>query len=84
MSPQEKIQALLSKSGIPAKEIKCYGSQIMITAFCRDSAAKWARLLSRFATVKNTVKTIDYCKENKNTVMLPSAIEVWRVWATID
>lgn len=82
-TPQEQIQETLAKSGIPAKEIRCYGSQIMITAWSQDAATKWAMLLAKFSTVKNTVRTVDYCKENKNTVMMPSTVEVWRVWATV-
>lgn len=82
-SIQDQIRKLLINSGIPAKEVKVYGSQIMVTAFSRAAAEKWAHLIGKFATFKSMVESMDYCKENKNTVMIPSAIKVWRVWGTI-
>lgn len=38
----------LAKSGLPSKEIRCYGRQIVITSWSRDAAEKWAALLSTF------------------------------------
>lgn len=83
MTPQQQMAAKLAECGIPAKEIKCYGSQIMITAWSREAINRWVLLLSKFATVRSTVESIDECKVNKNSVMLPSVVKVWRVWATI-
>jgi hypothetical protein len=83
MTPQQQIKAKLAAVGIPYKEINCYGSQIIVTAWSRDAASKWASLLGKFSTVKNVVKSVDYAKKNKNTVLLPSVVTVWRVWATI-
>ncbi len=82
-TPQQRMKAKLESCGIPAKRVDVYGSQIMITAWSRGAAEKWASLLSRFAKVSRVIESMDYAKENKNTVLLPSAVKVWRVGATI-
>jgi hypothetical protein len=83
MTVQEQMTLKLSECGIPAKEIKCYGSQIMITALSKSAAEKWVSLLSQFARIRGVTESTDYCKENRNTVLLPSTVKVWRVWATV-
>lgn len=83
MTTQEKMKSKLEQSGIPYKEIKCYGSQIMVTAWCQTSAEKWHSLLSKFAKIRGMGESVDYDKINTNTVMRPSYHFVWRVWATI-
>lgn len=84
MTIQQKMQVALSKSGIPAKEIKVYGSQIMITAWSLDAAQKWTSLLQKLNPSKlRTGEGIDYAKENKGTNLLPTTIKVYRVWATL-
>ena len=80
---QERMRATLVRAGIPHKEIQCYGEQIVITAWSRDAAEKWAALLATFAKVRGLIKSIDYAKENKNTMLKPSTVEVWRVFARI-
>lgn len=82
-TPQEKIKAVLLKSGIPVKEVQVYGSQIMITAWSLDAANKWASVVAKFATVKRVMESMDDDKVNTNTVMNPSWHKVWRVWGTI-
>ncbi len=83
MTTQETMQAKLSTLGIPAKDIHCYGSQIVITAWGQDAAHKWASVLAKFSKVKAMRECFDYNQENKNTCLLPSSHKVWRVWATI-
>ena len=83
MTSQQQIAATLAKSGIPAKEIKVYGSQIMIVAWSRGAADKWASLISKFAKVRGVVKSYDHDKINTNTVLRPSSHDVWLVAATI-
>ncbi len=83
MTIQEQMQAKLAVTGIPAKEIKCYGSQIMITAWSRDAAERWVMFLAKFSKVQAVKESTDYAKENHNTVLLPSRVSVWRVWSTI-
>lgn len=82
-SPQERIKATLGRAGIPAKEILCYGSQIMITAYSRAAAERWAGLLAKFSKVHVVRECVDYLKENKGTNLNPSTMRVWRVWSTI-
>lgn len=83
MKPQDKMRELLGKSGIPAKQIDVYGSQIVVTCYSRGAAEKFASLVSRFATVKAILESIDDAKENKNTVLRPSKVTVWRMFARI-
>lgn len=63
MTAQARMEALLKKSGLPAKEIKVFGSQIIVTCFSRDAADKWALLISRFAKVRGPVESIEVLKD---------------------
>lgn len=83
MTLQEQMQVTLQQSGIPAKEIRVYGSQIVITAYSRQAAQRWASLLARFAKVRGIVESRDYAKKNTNTVLRPSTVNVWRIGATL-
>lgn len=80
---QQEFKAKLEQVGLPFKAVECFGSQIIVTAQSRDTADKWASLLSRFSKVKGIVETFDYAKVNKNTALLPSRVKVWRTYATI-
>lgn len=80
---QARIKATLGKLGIPAKQIDCYGSQIVVTSQSRDTADRWALALGKFATVKGTLESLDDGAENKNTVLRPTTVKVWRTYATI-
>lgn len=82
-TPQQRMKALLAKVGVPFKEIECYGSQIVITAWSRDAAEKWAGVLARFATYRGTVQSVDYNKINRGTVLRRTAHDVWRVYARL-
>lgn len=83
MTTQKAMAAKLAKCGIPHKEIECYGSQIVITSHCRDTADKWASLLAKFATVRCVVEALDYAKENKFGSLNPTTVKVWRTFAHI-
>ena len=81
----DKMRATLEKTGLPYKEIQVYGSQIVITSHCRDTAERWAMLLARFATVKRAAREcLDDAKENKGTCLRPTKVKVWRTWAVIE
>jgi hypothetical protein len=83
MTIQQQIKAKLAETGLPHKEIQVYGSQIVITAWSRDAAAKWGAVIAKFAKIKGIIEAIDYDKKNTNTVLRPSTHNVWRVFATI-
>ncbi|MGI9489328.1 MAG: hypothetical protein ACR2RF_26260 [Geminicoccaceae bacterium] len=93
MTPQQKMKAMLAKTGIPHKEIECYGSQIVITSWSEAAARKWASLLANFATVRGIVKTTDYNKDQhaaydrkiKRRGVAPSIAihDVWRTFAAV-
>lgn len=79
-----RMKAKLEASGIPYKRIECYGSQIVVTSYSSDSAAKWATLLANFAKVRGTIETLDDAVRNRNTVLRPSKVRVWRTFAVIS
>lgn len=84
MTPQQQMQAKLESLGLPYKEIRVYGSQVMITAWSESAAKKWHSVLCRFTTSKRPVRSMDYNKVNKNTCLMPSAHEVWLIGGTIN
>jgi hypothetical protein len=83
MNKQEKMKQALSRTGIPAKEIKCYGSQIMITVAGKESADKWQMTLNNFCRRVLVKPTMDYAKENVGSCLNPTMVDVYRVWGTI-
>lgn len=83
MSLQEQMKATLEQTGIPAKEIKCYGSQIMIICMGRDTARKWDTLLRHFCRTVRSGPTVQYNKQNRNTVLRPTRHKAWSVWGTV-
>lgn len=91
MTIQEQLKAQLEKTGIPAKEIRVYGSQIMITAWSEAAAKRWAHVLNGFATtVRPIVRSMDETKDDSrirkaNPGLVKSKFhhDVWRVWATV-
>ena len=84
MTAQQRMKVALESLDIPKKTVEVYGSQIVITAWSEDAAKKWASVLSKFATFRGITHSLDYNKVNTNSVMLPSAHEVWRAFARID
>jgi hypothetical protein len=81
----KKMQAKLEGLGLPYKEIKVFGSQIHITSHCRDTAERWASLLSKFAKVYCPAKeSLQEAKENKGTVLRPTMVKVWLTGARIE
>jgi len=79
-----RMKAKLEAAGIPYKRIDMYGSQIVVTSACRDTAAKWASLLAQFAKVRGTIETLDDAVVNRNTTLRPSKVRVWRTFAVIQ
>jgi len=84
MTPQEKMKTKLESLGLPYKEIKVYGSQVMITAWSENAADKWHSILRKFTTSKRPVKSIDYNKVNTGTCLVPTVHEVWLIGGTIN
>ncbi len=80
-TPQAAMKAKFEQCGLPYKQIEVYGAQIVVTAWSRKAAERWADLIAKFATVRGVIESIDYNAENTNTVMLPSSHKVWRVFA---
>ncbi|OYV54528.1 MAG: hypothetical protein B7Z76_14225 [Acidiphilium sp. 20-67-58] len=79
-APIKKIQAILESIDLPRREIKCYGSQIMITCAGRQSAEKWAALVAKFARVRNVFETVDEVRTNGGAI---NYVPVWRVAGVI-
>jgi len=80
----EKIRAMLAKIGVPTKTVEQYGSQLVITCWSEPMARRAAHIVS-LATwkLRGVTRSIDYAKENTNTGMNPSKIDVWRVFACL-
>lgn len=83
MTPQQRMTARLETVGLPYKEIRCYGAQIVVTAWSRAAAEKWASVLGHFSKVRGVIQSYDNAKENKGTMLKPSMVTVWRVFARI-
>lgn len=81
---QQQMKETLGRCGVPAKNIDCYGSQIVITALSRDAANKWVSVLSNFSRVRGVTESIDAAVENKGSSLLPTTIRVFRVFAVIE
>lgn len=84
MTTQKKMEALLASAGIPAKEIRVYGQQIMITTWSEDAARRFAGLVGAFARVRRVWESMDDNAENRNTVLRPTKHVVWRMAAVIE
>ena len=84
MTPQQRMQAKLESLGLPYKEIKVYGSQVMVTAWSEDAANRWHAILCKFTTSRRPVKSIERNQVNRNTVLSPTSHEVWLIGGTIN
>lgn len=82
-APQDLLRQRIETAGIPFKEIKVYGSQIVVTAWSEGAAKRWASLIATFAKVRRVLQAVDYDKHNTNTCLKPSCHGVWRVFAAI-
>ena len=85
MNLQAQMRAMLEKTGIPAREIKVYGSQIMITCIARDTTQKWSGVLHRLCRKVRVGEGID---DHVDAARFPNergmhTMQVWRVWGTI-
>jgi hypothetical protein len=81
MTPQQQLTETLKRSGIPAREVRCFGSQVMITTIGEDTARRWAMLLNNFCSkVRGPGQGYD---DKPNVTGRPEYIKVWRVWGTI-
>jgi len=84
MTPQAKLKAKLESLGLPYKEIKVYGSQVMITAWSESAANKWHGVICKFTNSRRPVRSVDYNKVNENTCLIPTVHEVWLIGGTIN
>ena len=83
MTSQEQMEKKLAESKIPARNIHCYGSQIMITALSYKAACKWADILTPLCHKIRCGESIDETIENHGTCLVPSVVKVWRIWGRV-
>lgn len=77
-----QMDELLRAAGLAPKETHCYGSQVVVTVRSREMAQKVASFLKQGTfTLRGITESMDDAKENKNTVMKPSKVKVYRVFA---
>ncbi len=85
MTPQDELKAKLEALGIPFREVKVYGSQIVVTCRSTSAAERWGRVLSKLATVKKVaLRSTDYAKSEEHLPNARKTIDVWRTYATIE
>lgn len=80
---QQQMKATLEKAGLPFKSIECYGSQIVITSHCADTANRWAQLLGRFARVRGVIKSLDEASVQRGTCLNRTYVQVYRTFAAV-
>ena len=79
---QDTMKAALAKVNIPSRSIEVYGSQIVITCLCVESASKWAPVLRKFATVKAVaLRSLDETKASHAHAR--DYVTVFRTYATV-
>lgn len=81
MTIQTEIAAKLASLGIAHKEIKVYGSQIVVTCWGREAADRFAAVIANFAKVRGVLKALDQNEASKGRK--PEWHEVHRVFAAI-
>ena len=77
-----RLESLLNAAGIATKRVECYGRQIVVTLFSEDMADRVAMILSNAFRVKGALATTEDAKENRETVLRPTQVRIWRVYAT--
>lgn len=83
-SIQQQMKATLESTGLPYKQIECYGSQIVVTANSEDAAIKWGSLLEKFSRVRRTAfESMDEAVTQKGTCLNRTYVKVWRTFATV-
>lgn len=83
-SPQDRIRTLLERAGIPYKEIKVFGCQVLVKCWSQDAATRFYALLHRCCTaVRKVTRWADYNIVNENTVLRPTRHRVWLVGGRI-
>lgn len=73
------MKDLLSKLEIPHKEIRVFGSQIMITCFSVTAAEKFAETINKFATVRSIASGKDETKDLHGNYTYSDVIRLWAV-----
>jgi hypothetical protein len=80
----ERLASILKEGGIATKEVNVFGLHCIVTCWCLDSATKVANVLRASGwQTKGPLRSFDYAKENKNTCLLPSRVDVWRTYGKL-
>ena len=83
MTLEQKIKQRLEQFKIPHREIKVYGSQITVETYGREAAEKFASVITNFAKIRGLIETTVDAKENQGSVMNPTKIRIYRLYARI-
>ena len=83
MSAHDQLKAALARTGVPHKKIDCYGRQIVVTSGCKDTADKWASVLSGFAKVHAVIESLDEASVQRGGCLNRTYVRVWRTYARI-
>lgn len=83
MSAHDQLKTALVRTGVPHKQIDCYGRQIVVTSESVDTANKWASVLAAFANVHAVIESRDEASTQRGTCMNRTYVRVWRTYARI-
>jgi hypothetical protein len=82
----QRTESMVASLPIPSRSIKVFGSincNIHITCESRKTAEKWVLTLGKFCRTVNCVESIDQAVENKNTMLRPTSIKVFRICGVV-
>jgi hypothetical protein len=77
-----RFSELVNSIPIPSKKINVFGGiqcYIHVTCESLETAEKWALALGKFCRTVRIMEAYDTAKENKNTVLRPSVIKVYKI-----
>lgn len=79
----ERLEGILRAGGLRPKSVSAYGRQVVVVCWSEETARRVADLLGRSSfRVRGVLKSREYDKTNRNTVMNPSTHVVYKVFAT--
>ena len=76
------MKSKLETLGLPFVEIEVFGSQILITCKCRESANRWTGVVKQFATLRGVAPGQNMVKDTAD-IARHRYYDVWRVHAHV-
>jgi len=86
MNIQSQIKDLLNTVDLPSREIKVYGSQITVECASLSSCQEFAKVISKFATIRKIIESLvetEHSKEHNLNAVGKKYFTVYRLYAII-